>query len=125
MNRMLCSAMAIVLSAAAFVPAEAMAQVGVNIVIGNPPPPPRYEAAPAPRRGFVWVPGYWNQAGRKHVWMNGHWERARSGYTYRQAEWKQARGGWYLERGGWQRRDHDGDGVPNRFDRRPHNPYRS
>ncbi len=26
------------------------------------------------------------------------------------------------DRGGW--RDRDGDGVPNRYDRRPNNPYR-
>ena len=31
---------------------------------------------------------------------------------------------WDDRRGGGYRRDNDGDGVPNRYDRRPNNPYR-
>jgi hypothetical protein len=30
-----------------------------------------------------------------------------------------------MVRGGWHRGDRDGDGVPNRVDRRPDNPNRS
>jgi len=39
-------------------------------------------------------------------------------------------GHYYYDRPGWRRgehharRDHDGDGVPDRYDRRPNNPYR-
>lgn len=58
MKRILCIVAAIVLSTAAFIPTQAVAQVGVNIVIGNAPPAPRHEGVPAPRRGFIWVPGY-------------------------------------------------------------------
>ena len=58
------------ISTAAFLPAQAMAQnqLGVSIVVGNAPPPPRFESVPAPRAGYVWAPGYWNWDGQRHVW---------------------------------------------------------
>ncbi len=104
MKRILSTAAAImIVSSAAFIPAQAIAQVGVSIVIGNAPPPPRYEAVPAARRGYEWAPGYWNWDGRRHVWSEGHWESARDGHHYQRPEWKQANNGWQLDRGGWQR----------------------
>lgn len=141
MKRILATAAAILLGSAAFVPTQALAQVGFNIVIGNAPPPPRYEVVPPPRYGYVWAPGYWDWNGRRHQWMEGHWERARPGYTYQRPEWRQERDGWRLAHGGWQRapeygrrpqnyREHgqgyghghgrgdkDRDGVPNYADR--------
>jgi hypothetical protein len=155
MKRILCTAAAIVLSTAAFIPAQAFAQVGVNIVIGNAPPPARYEVVPAARRGYEWAPGYWNWNGRRHVWVAGHWERVRAGYYYQRPEWQQSSDGWRLNRGGWERgerhndrndhgnrgngrgdrdhdgipnrmdRDRDGDGVRNRYDSRPDNSRRN
>jgi len=137
MKRILCAVAAIVLSTAAFIPTQAVAEASVNIVIGNAPPPTRYEVVPAPRRGYVWAPGYWNWNGRRHVWISGHWERVRSGHYYQHPEWRHGNDGWHLNRGGWQRgdrdhdgvpnrvdRDRDGDGVPNRYDRNPNNPRR-
>lgn len=141
MKRILCTAAAIILSTAAFMPTQAAAQVGVSIVIGNAPPPPRYEVVPAPRRGYEWAPGYWNWNNRRHVWVAGHWERARPGQYYQRPEWQRGNDGWRLNRGGWQRGerhdnrphnmhpghgrgDRDGDGVPNRHDRRPNDPRR-
>ena len=88
------------------------------------PPAPRFEAVPAQRRGYIWVPGYWNGRGNRHVWQSGHWERSRAGYAYIQPNWIQRDNRWQLERGGWRRGDRDGDGVPNRFDRAPNNPNR-
>lgn len=85
------------------------------------PPPARREAMPAPRRGQVWVPGYWMPRGHRHVWVAGHWERARAGYVYRKPVWSQRGGQWYYTAGRW---DRDGDGVPNRYDRHPGNPNR-
>lgn len=138
MKRILLTAAALLFSAAAHVPAQAHAEVGFSITIGNAPPPPRYEVVPSPRRGLEWAPGYWNWNGRRHVWVPGHWERARPGHYYKRPEWRQVRGGWRLEqgrweRGGWEhgrRHDHhqqayraygygdrDRDGVPNRVDR--------
>ena len=113
MKRMLCVLALAAVGAAALLPAQAMAQIGVNIIIGTPPPPPRYERVPPPRVGYLWAPGYWNWDGRRHVWAGGHWERARNGYRYDRPQWQHGRNGWELHRGGWQhggrhdqRRDH-------------------
>ncbi|MEX8192169.1 YXWGXW repeat-containing protein [Comamonas guangdongensis] len=92
----------------------------VNVQYGAPPPM-RYEAMPAPRRGYVWAPGHWEPRGRRHVWVAGHWERVRMGYIYRKPVWAQRGGQWYYSPGHW---DRDGDGRPDRYDRHPHNPYR-
>ncbi len=144
MKRILSTAAAVIaLGGAVFLPMQAMAQVGVNVVIGREPPPLRHETVPAARRGYEWAPGYWNWTGRRHVWVGGHWERARAGQYYQQSEWQRDGDGWRFNRGGWHSgerrggdrdgdgvrngRDHDrdGDGVPNRNDARPDNPRRN
>jgi hypothetical protein len=71
------------------------------------------------RPGYVWVPGY--RRGHRHVWVNGL-VRARPSYS--QPTWVQEGDRWHLMRGGWTRGDRDHDGVPNRYDRQPDNPYR-
>jgi WXXGXW repeat (2 copies) len=96
----------------------------VGIYLDVAPPAPRHEVVPAPRRGYVWVPGYWNARGHKHVWAAGHWERERVGYHYVQPTWVQHENRWELQRGRWDRGDADHDGVPNGADRAPNNPYR-
>ena len=126
---------ATVLSLGAFtVPTVANAQPVINVQIG-PPPPPRVERVPAPRRGYVWAPGHWEPRGKRHVWVAGNWVRARPGYVYRAPEWRDNGGRWEMRRGGWDRdrdgvpnrydRDRDNDGVRNRDDRRPNNPNRN
>jgi hypothetical protein len=85
------------------------------------PPAPRYEATPRARRGMAWVPGHWEWRGHRHVWMAGYWVKARPGYHYREPRWVEHGGRWNMQSGGW---DRDGDGVPNRYDSRPNNPYR-
>ena len=87
----------------------------------NAPPPVRYEAVPAPRRGYVWAPGYWQPQGHRHVWRAGHWVQSRPDYAYRQPVWQQRGDRWDYRSSHW---DRDGDGVPNRYDQRPDNPYR-
>ncbi|WP_093199458.1 hypothetical protein [Variovorax sp. YR750] len=80
----------------------AQAQTGGNFiqaqvyVVPAPPPPRRYYAPPPPPRHY-YGPGYH----RDH-----HYDR----------RWD--------DRRRYGRRDNDGDGVPNRYDRRPNNPYR-
>jgi hypothetical protein len=122
----------------AVVSTPAAAQVSLQVQVA--PPPPRFEAAPAPRRGYVWVPGYWDWRRGHHVWTNGHYERARAGYVYAPTQWVQRGDRWEMQRGSWQRggrgdrdhdgiqnrndRDRDGDGVPNRVDSNPNNPNR-
>ncbi len=132
MKSILAATAAVLISAAAFAPAQAQAQGRTEvIVVHKAPPAPMREAIPAARRGHEWVPGYWSWNGRRYVWERGHYERVRAGYVYHRPEWRQDRNGWYLERGGWVRDDHrmarrdrDGDGVPNRHDARPNNPNR-
>ena len=100
------------------------ANAQVSVYFNAAPPPPRFEAVPAARRGYVWVPGYWNAHGNRHVWQAGHWERGRVGYSYVQPYWVQRENRWELNRGRWNRGDRDGDGVRNNRDRAPNNPYR-
>jgi hypothetical protein len=107
------------LSAAAFTPSIAAAQVGVTVVIGQAPPPLRYERVPPPRNGYIWSPGYWDWRSNRHVWIGGNWVAARPGYVYAQPHWVQRQGRWYREQARWNRGpngDRDHDGVPNRYD---------
>ncbi|MBQ5942398.1 MULTISPECIES: YXWGXW repeat-containing protein [unclassified Massilia] len=132
MKSILAATAAVLIGTAAFTPAQADAAIHTEVVVVHKAPPAsRHEAVPAARRGYDWVPGYWDWNGRRHVWVSGHWERDRPGYAYQRPEWRRDSSGWYLERGGWRhgervaaRRDRDGDGVPNRFDARPRNPNR-
>jgi len=95
----------------------AVASAGVNMYFGSAPPQSRYERVPAPRRGYVWVNGYWDVKRNRHVWHNGHWERARTGYYYAQPNWVQRNHRWELQRGEWRRGDRDRDGIADRYDR--------
>lgn len=133
MKAILTATAAALIATASFAPAQAQphhprADV---IIIKKAPPAPRHEAMPKARRGYDWVPGYWNWNGRRHEWVAGHWEKLRPGYVYQRANWHHDRDGWHLERGGWRAerhaalRDRDRDGVPNRYDSRPNNPYRN
>lgn len=98
----------------------AAAQVYVEVA----PPPPRFERVPPPRHGFVWVPGHWEGNGRRHFWVQGTWLRERPGFRYAEPAWVQQDGRWVMERGHWERGDRDHDGIPNRYDHHPNNPYR-
>ena len=130
------AAAALLIGTSAFTPVQAQPhhQRADVIIIKKAPPAPRREAVPSARRGFDWVPGYWNWSGRRHEWVAGHWEKVRPGYAYQRAQWRQDRNGWHLDRGGWRQnvrhdrphggRDNDRDGVPNRHDNRPNNPNR-
>ncbi len=100
-------------------PASAEASASVYVQVA--PPAPRYEVVPPPRRGYVWVPCYWDWRGRHHVWVKGVWARERAGYRYRPHQWVEHGGRWEFNRGGW---DRDRDGIPDRYDRHPNNPNR-
>ena len=106
------------------VSAPLTASAAAAIYLNVEPPPARHETVPAPRRGYLWVPGYWNAKGNRHVWQIGHWERQRTGYYFTQPKWTQRDNRWQLERGRWNRGDRDGDGVPNVVDRAPNDPTR-
>jgi hypothetical protein len=100
---MIAAALLVAASGAVLAPTSAQAQVSLNIIIGNPPPPPRYEVVPRPRPGYIWAPGYWSWSGHNHDWRAGHWERVREGQAYYRPQWVQAGNGWQLQEGGWRR----------------------
>jgi hypothetical protein len=114
--------LALVAAASATFSVSSVAAPYVDVRVA--PPPPRTEVVPPARRGYHWVPGYWDWRGRRHVWVSGHWERARRGYVYHEPRWEQNGERWRLTRGNWARGDRDGDGVPNAADRHPNNPRR-
>src|SRR5262249_2752749 len=109
-----------------------------EIYVDVAPPAPRYEVVPAPRAGYVWAPGYWDWRHGHHVWVKGHWEREHHGMYWHPHHWEQVDGRWVMREGGWHNeryvmrheeqphrlRDRDHDGVPDRYDRAPDNPYR-
>ncbi|MFC0251661.1 hypothetical protein [Massilia consociata] len=109
---------------AAFAPLPAMAQTDFQLVISSGPPAPVYERVPGPRHGYVWAPGYWEWRGHRHAWVPGHYVAARPGYVYAPPRWYQRHGGWYMEPARWtpHGRDRNRNGVPDRFERRGHDP---
>ena len=115
---------AAILAAASATFSVAAVAVPVSVDINVAPPPPRYEVVPAARPGYLWTPGYWDYRRGRHYWVGGTWVRERRGYVYAQPAWEQRGGVWHFNRGGWGHGDRDHDGVPNRFDNHPDNPYR-
>lgn len=113
------------------VPASAKTNVDVFLNFG--PPALRYESVPAPRVGFVWVPGYWDWRGNAYIWIAGNYVRERPGYYWHSPQWVQGSRGWYSQPGRWDRhqpvhyrqdwRDNDRDGIPNYRDRTPNGRY--
>lgn len=98
------------------------ARTSVDFYLNVAPPPLRYEVVPAPRVGYAWAPGYWDWRYNRYYWVPGHYVRHRLGHHYVPARWVARDGRYYYTRPGW-RYDRDGDGVPNRYDRAPGNPY--
>lgn len=80
-------------------PAEA--RPVVTIYATTAPPPLRVERMPPPRRGYIWVPGYWNWAHHRYVWQAGRFERARRGYHYTSPRWDRDGDRWRYSRGRW------------------------
>ena len=112
-----------------------------DVVVRVGPPAAMHEEVPEARRGYVWVPGYYDYRGGKYVWSRGHWEKERHGQYWHPVQWVEREGRWVREGGRWDKnrpmgdrdrdgvpnrvdRDRDGDGVPNNRDRAPDNPRR-
>ncbi len=101
------------------IPQVSTASTGVYVQFA--PLAPRFERHPEPRHGYNWVPGYWDWRGHRQVWIAGAWVQAHHGYHYQPHRYVSHNNRWQHERNRW---DRDGDGVPNRYDRQPDNPYR-
>ena len=91
--------------AAATLPAVAQVSVNINVpgLIQIAPPAPRYEPAPRPRSGQVWVPGHWQWNDRAYAWRPGYYVAARPDYAYAPGGWVRADGGWRWREGDWRR----------------------
>lgn len=87
---------------------SALAGFSISIDVDQPPPSPRYEAAPPARPGWVWVPGFWYWEGHRHIWREGRWERPRPGHHWVAPRWEDRGGRHHFEPGRWER-DHDWD----------------
>ena len=108
----------------AFSWASAPVMAATTVWIHQAPPELRVEPLPPPRRGSLWAPGHWDWRGGRHVWVGGTWVRERRGYVYTGPTWVERNGRWQQHQARWSRGDRDGDGVPNRLDRRPDDPSR-
>lgn len=124
---------------------------GPSVMIVQAPPPPMYEAVPAPRAGYIWAPGHYVWDNGRYLWRGGQWMETRAGYAWQPAQWQQRPdGSWHLVGGAWVRtdslalerrgangdrdrdgirnaddEDRDGDGIANWRDSFPNNPNRS
>ena len=96
---------------AAATPVASAAETHFQFSYGTPV---RHEYHGGHRPGYVWVPGHREWNGYRQAWVPGHWERARGHHGYGYGAYAQHTPRW----------DRDGDGVPNRYDARPNNPYR-
>jgi hypothetical protein len=79
----------------------AAARANVDLFVNIAPPAAPYEYVPAPRVGFVWIPGYWDWRYGRHYWVGGHWARHRPGYVYQPARWVDYGGRWHSARPYW------------------------
>jgi hypothetical protein len=91
-------------AAACTLPAIGQAESTVIVT----PVDPAYQAAPAVREGYIWVPGYWTYDGNSRVWVSGHYERDRN-YVLRDREPEVRYYSNNDEEHHWWRRHHDDD----------------
>jgi hypothetical protein len=61
----------------------------------------RVERVGAPRRGYVWVAGYWDWRNGRYQWTRGHYERSKAGKRWRQPQWEEREGAWVRVNGDW------------------------
>jgi len=87
----------------------ASARVDVVVQVGVPPPAPIVEVVPAPRSGYVWVPGYYAWHGDRHIWIRGRYVVERPGYAWVPDRWVQSGSQWRQERGYWEPRGGPGN----------------
>jgi PXPV repeat (3 copies) len=128
MKRISSGILAVLTGMALMSAAPAMARVDVDINVGVPGafiapapygPPPRYLGPPAYLQpGPVYV-----QPGPVYVQPGPVYVQPRPVYRdeWREREWREREWRHRHEGRHW---DRDGDGVPNRYDHRPNNPYR-
>lgn len=80
----------------------ALGAATVDVQVAAAPPPPRAEAVPDKRAGYIWVPGYWGWSGSQHVWVNGQFVPERLHHHWVTARWEQRGSKWYFQDGRWE-----------------------
>jgi hypothetical protein len=95
---------ALVAASALTVPAFSQIQV----YIGPPPPPIRYEVRPPmPGEGYAWVDGYWGARGNHYAWVPGRWQQPPyAGAYWSHPHYDHYQQGWQVHEGHWDREDH-------------------
>jgi len=73
----------------------------VIVVAPSAPPVERFEAAPAPRAGYVWDKGHWRWDHGRYVWVAGHWQVERVGYHWVPGHWVAHGPNWHWVQGHW------------------------
>ena len=96
-----------VLFAGIFLAAGASAMPAVaaspsEIINRTPPPPERIEAAPAPKKGFAWSPGFWEWRGTGYKWTPGEWIKEKRGHQWQPYRWEEREGRYHFVHGAWQ-----------------------
>lgn len=81
--------------------APVVASASSDITLDVAPPPPRAEAVPGPRAGYVWAPGHWEWSGRFYTWVAGTWIVAHGSYHWSAARWEQVGDRWHFVQGKW------------------------
>ncbi len=102
------TAAALAAAAAALFAAPAQARTSISVQIGTP--------------GYVYSEPAYVYSQPAYVYSQPSYVYTQPSYVYTEPSYVYARPYRHHRPYGW--RDSDHDGVPNRFDRRPHNPYR-
>lgn len=113
MNKHLKLAAGLLAGAGLMLTAPAMARVDVYFQIAAPGV--YVQSAPTYAPSYSYAPAHTSYARPRSYY---------SGYSHRDYSYRDNRGGYYRNERHGQYRDRDGDGVPNRYDARPDNPYR-
>jgi hypothetical protein len=82
----------------------AAGDVGAQVFVRVPPPPPMNGAiiGRPPGRGYVWTAGYYRWHHGRYVWVPGRWMRApRPGAVWIAPAWRPSRGGYVFVPGYW------------------------
>ena len=71
-------------------------------VVDTAPPQQEQEVQPAPREGYIWIKGRWENQGGRWVWARGYWEQQRQNYVWVDGRWEQRGGQWHWVPGRWE-----------------------
>ena len=72
-----------------------------NVIVKKPLRPNHIKRPFLKRKGFVWIPGFWQWTGFTYIWANGFWERQRIGYSWCEGYWEATPFGFFWVEGYW------------------------